>query len=177
VSDGAATIILADAKTAKKYTDRPVYILACAQASDTLGLYNRKDLTTMESVVSASKVAYETARLKPKDIDFVEAHDCFTIAEIMAYEDLGFCEKGRGGKMIEEGLTEIDGEIPFNPSGGLKAKGHPVGATGVAQAVEVVLQLREEAEQRQVKGAKIGMSHNIGGTGSTAVITIYGRDV
>jgi len=95
----------------------------------------------------------------------------------MAYEDLGFCEKGRGGKMIEEGLTEIDGEIPFNPSGGLKAKGHPVGATGVAQAVEVVLQLREEAEQRQVKGAKIGMSHNIGGTGSTAVITIYGRDV
>jgi len=177
VSDGAATVILADAETAKKYTDRPVYILACAQGSDTIGLYNRRDITTMESVVSASKVAYDASGLKPSDIDFVEAHDCFTIAEIMAYEDLGFCEKGEGGKMIEARLTEIDGEIPFNPSGGLKAKGHPVGATGVAQAVEVVLQLRDEAEQRQVKGAKIGLSHNVGGTGSTAVITIYGREI
>jgi len=128
-------------------------------------------------VVTAARVAYETAGLKPSDIDFVEAHDCFTIAEIIAYEDLGFCEKGEGGKMIEDGRTDLDGEVPFNPSGGLKAKGHPVGATGVAQAVEVVLQLRGEAERRQVKGARIGMSHNVGGTGSTAVVTIYGREI
>ncbi|HIE14112.1 TPA: thiolase domain-containing protein [Candidatus Bathyarchaeota archaeon] len=177
ISDGAATIILADAEMAKRYTDKPVYILACAQGSDTISLYNRRDITTMDSVVTAARVAYKNAGLNPSDIDFVEAHDCFTIAEIMAYEDLGFCAKGEGGKIIEDGLTEIDGDIPFNPSGGLKAKGHPVGATGVAQAVEAVLQLREEADQRQVKGAKIGMSHNVGGTGSTAVVTIYGREI
>jgi len=172
LTDGAATIILAPVELAKKYTDTPIYIKASAQASDTLSLFSRKRITTLEATVHAAREAYRQARITPKKIDLAEVHDCFTIAEICAYEDLGFTEKGKGGKLIEEGETEIGGRIPVNTSGGLKAKGHPVGATGVAQIVELVLQLRGEAGKRQVKGAEYGLAHNVGGSGATVVVHI-----
>lgn len=116
------------------------------------------------------------AKVTPKDIDFAEVHDCFTIAEICAIEDLGFVKKGEGGKVSQEGMTAIGGKIPINTSGGLKACGHPVGATGVKQAVEITMQLRGEAGKRQVDGAEIGLTHNVGGSGGTAVIHIFGRE-
>jgi acetyl-CoA C-acetyltransferase len=117
-------------------------------------------------------MAYKRAGLKPKDIDVAEVHDCFTIAEILAIEDLEFVKKGEGGKAISDKITTLDGRIPVNPSGGLKAKGHPIGATGVAQIAEIVLQLRGEADKRQVKDAKIGLTHNVGAGGASCVVNI-----
>ncbi len=172
ISDGAAVAILVPAEKAKQFTDTPIYIKASAQASDTLSLFARKDICTLNATLEAAKDAYKQAKLTPKDINLAEVHDCFTINEIIAYEDLGFCKKGEGGKLIEEGETEIGGRIPVNTSGGLKAKGHPVGATGVAQIIELVEQLRGEAGKRQVQGAEIGLAHNVGGSGSTVVIHI-----
>jgi acetyl-CoA C-acetyltransferase len=176
ITDGAATVILAPAEIAKKHTDTPVYVKASAQASDTLSLFNRRDITTLDATVFAAKEAYRQAGLAPKDINFAEVHDCFTIAEILAYEDLGFVKKGEGRNLIREGQTEIGGKIPVNTSGGLKAKGHPVGATGVAQIVELVKQLRGEAEKRQVKNAEVGLAHNVGGSGGTATVHILSRN-
>lgn len=172
VTDGAAGVILCPAEDAKKYTDTPIYVKAATQASGTLALHNRRDITTIDSTVNASRKAYKMAGVGPKDIDVAEVHDCFSINGILAVEDLGFVEKGKGGPAVEEGMTEMDGEIPVNPSGGLKARGHPLGATGIAQAAEIVKQLRGEAGKRQVEGAEIGMTHNIGGTGGTAVVHI-----
>ena len=116
------------------------------------------------------------AGVEPKDLDVAEVHDCFTIAEIIAYEDLGFCGSGKGGNLIDEGTTELGGKLPVNPSGGLKSKGHPVGATGTAQAYEIYLQLTGQAKERQVKGAEIGLSHNVGGSGATSSVHIYRRN-
>lgn len=172
VTDGAAGVILCPAEDAKKYTDTPIYVKAATQASGTLALHNRRDITTIDSTVNASRKAYKMAGVGPEDIDVAEVHDCFSINGILAVEDLGFVEKGKGGPAVEEGMTEMDGEIPVNPSGGLKARGHPLGATGIAQAAEIVKQLRGEAGKRQVEGAEIGMTHNIGGTGGTAVVHI-----
>lgn len=174
ITDGAAAAILAPLDIAKKFTDKIVKILASTQASDTISLHNRKRFDALPAAVHAAKQAYKMAGIEPKDIDVAEVHDCFTIAEIMAIEDLGFFEKGKGGKASEDGLTALDGQIPINTSGGLKAKGHPVGATGVAQVNEIVLQLRGEAGERQVKDAEIGLTHNVGGSGGTAVIHILG---
>ncbi len=174
ICDGASVVILASDDVASRYTDTPVYIEACTQASDYLALQSRRDITTMDSVVHASRQAYKIAGIEPKDVDVVEVHDSFTIAEIIAYEDLGFVEKGRGAELIREGVTMLDGEIPVNPSGGLKAFGHAVGATGIRQAVEIVLQLRGDAGKRQVD-AERGLSLNVGGTGGTAVVTIFSR--
>jgi acetyl-CoA C-acetyltransferase len=172
VSDGAASIVLCAADTAKKYTDKPIKIIGSGQASDTLALHGRRDICTLDSTVYAAKKAYKQANLTPKNIDFAEVHDCFTIAEICAIEDLGFVKKGEGGKAIDNKITTLDGSLPINTSGGLKAKGHPVGATGVAQIVELTMQLRGEAEKRQVKDAKIGLAHNVGGSGATCVVHI-----
>ena len=174
ITDGAAAAILAPLDIAKKFTDKIVKILASTQASDTISLHNRKRFDALPAAVHAARQAYKMAGIEPKDIDVAEVHDCFTIAEIMAIEDLGFFEKGKGGKASEDGLTALDGQIPINTSGGLKAKGHPVGATGVAQVNEIVLQLRGEAGERQVKDAEIGLTHNVGGSGGTAVIHILG---
>jgi acetyl-CoA C-acetyltransferase len=174
VSDGAAVVILASEEVAKQYTDTPVYISACCQASDYIALHSRRDILTMDAVVHASKQAYKQAGIEPKDIDVAEVHDSFTIAEILAYEDLGFVEKGRGAELIREGVTMLDGDLPVNTSGGLKACGHAVGATGIRQAVEIVLQLRGDAGKRQVD-AERGLALNIGGTGATAVVTIFER--
>ncbi|HJH29728.1 MAG TPA: thiolase domain-containing protein [Methanosarcinaceae archaeon] len=176
ISDGASALVLAPAEIAHEYTDTPIYIKASAQASDTIALHDRRDITTLDATVSAAKKAYEMAKLTPSDIDLVEVHDCFTIAEICAIEDLGFAKKGEGGKVTAEGETAIGGRIPVNTSGGLKACGHPVGATGIKQAVEITQQLRGEAGKRQVDGAEIGMTHNVGGSGATAVIHILSRN-
>jgi len=176
ITDGASCIILTRPELASKYTDMPVRIVGSGQAGDTIGLYERKSLTSLAATKSAAKTAFEMANLKPQDVDLAEVHDCFTFAEIMAYEDLGFCPVGDGGKLLERGETKLGGRIPVNTSGGLKAKGHPVGATGTAQAYEVYLQLTGQAGKRQVKDAQVGLTHNIGGSGATAAIHIYRRD-
>jgi len=176
ITDGASCIILTKPELASKYTDQPVYIIGSGQASDTIGLYERKTLTSLESVKFAAKAAFEMAEITPEDVDVAEVHDCFTSAEIFAYEDLGFCQAGDGGKLIDSGETKLGGRIPVNTSGGLKAKGHPVGATGTAQAYEIYLQLRGKAEKRQVKDARIGLTHNVGGSGATAAVHIYRSD-
>ena len=175
ITDGAATMILCREDLAKKYTDKPIYIIGTGQASDTLALHDRRSLTTLDATVKACQIAYKQAGVTQKDIDLAEVHDCFTIAEIVATEDLGFCKKGEGGKLLDEGVTQIGGKIPVNTSGGLKAVGHPVGATGIKQAIEIVLQLRGEAGKRQVKDAEIGLTHNVGGSGATAVVHILSR--
>lgn len=175
ITDGAAALILCKAELAKKYTDKPVFLIGSGQASDTLALHDRRSLTTLDAAVKAAREAYKKASITEKDVDLAEVHDCFTIAEIVATEDLGFCKKGEGGKLLDEEETEIGGRIPINTSGGLKAVGHPVGATGVKQAVEIVLQLRGEAGKRQVKDANIGLTHNVGGSGATAVVHVFSR--
>ncbi|RZB33187.1 MAG: acetyl-CoA C-acetyltransferase [Candidatus Argoarchaeum ethanivorans] len=172
ITDGAAAVIVAPAEIAKQYTDTPIHIIASTQTSSTIALHDRKDITTLDSTVAAANKAFNTAKLTPGDIDIAEVHDCFTIAEILAIEDIGFFKKGEGGKATEDGLTAIGAEIPVNASGGLKACGHPVGATGIKQAVEIAEQLRGEAGRRQVDGAEIGLIHNVGGSGGTAVIHI-----
>jgi acetyl-CoA C-acetyltransferase len=172
VSDGAAAVILCTADKAKNYTDKPVKIIGTGQASDTLALHGRRDICTFDSTVYAAKKAYKQAKIKPKDVDVAEVHDCFTIAEILAIEDLGFVKKGEGGKAIDNKITTIDGQIPVNTSGGLKAKGHPVGATGVSQIAEIVMQLRGDADQRQIKNAKIGLTHNVGAVGASCIVHI-----
>jgi len=175
ITDGAAALILCKDELAKKYTGEPIYIVGSGQASDTLALHDRKSLTTLDATVKAAQEAYKQAGITVKDINLAEVHDCFTIAEIVATEDLGFCKKGEGGKLLDECATELTGRIPINTSGGLKAVGHPVGATGVKQAIEIVLQLRGKAGERQIKDAKIGLAHNVGGSGATAVVHIFSR--
>lgn len=173
ITDGASCLILTKPELARKYTDMPVHIIGSGQASDTIGMYERKDYTSLTAAKKAAKMAYEMARIKSEDVNVAEVHDCFTIAEIIAYEDLGFCKPGEGGCLVENGETKLGGRMPVNTSGGLKAKGHPVGATGTAQAYEIYLQLTGQAEKRQVKNAKIGLTHNVGGSGATAAVHIY----
>ena len=172
-ADGAAALVLCDAEKARSYSDSPIYILASSLASDALSLHSRRDITTMDATVEAARKAFRAARIEPSQVKVAEVHDIYTISEIVSIEDLGFFKKGGGGKATEEGETEIGGKVAVNPSGGLKACGHPPGATGIRQAVEIVLQLRGEAGKRQVQNAEIGISHNIGGTGGTAVVHIF----
>ena len=174
ITDGAAAVVLAPLDLARKFTDTPVRVLASAQASDTIALHDRRDISTLDATVAAGRRAFAMAGITPKEIDLVEVHDCFTIAEICAIEDLGFCRKGEAGRLTEEGVTALDGDLPVNTSGGLKACGHPVGATGIKQVCEVVMQLRGQAGKRQVDGARIGMTHNVGGTGATVAVHIMG---
>jgi acetyl-CoA C-acetyltransferase len=176
ITDGASCIVLTKPELAHKYTDQPVQIIGSGQASDTIGLYERKSLTSLQAAKTAAKTAYDMAAVKPSDIQVAEVHDCFTFVELMSYEDLGFCPVGKGGGLIDSGETRLGGRKPVNTSGGLKAKGHPVGATGTAQAYEIYLQLTGQAERRQVKGAKIGLTHNVGGSGATATVHIYRSD-
>jgi acetyl-CoA C-acetyltransferase len=173
ITDGASCAIITKPELASRFTDQPVHITGTGQASDTIGLYERETLTSLQAAKIAAKTAYEMAAVKPENIDVAEVHDCFTIAEIIAYEDLGFCPTGKGGKLAETGETRLGGRLPVNTSGGLKAKGHPVGATGTAQAYEMYLQLTGQAEQRQVKNARVGLTHNVGGSGATATVHIY----
>lgn len=173
ISDGAAALILSS--NPREYTDTPVYITGMATGYDKPSLYDRSKIDTLLSVKRAAEKAYKTTGVNPREVDVIELHDCFTIAEILIYEDLGLVEKGSGHKLVEEGTTRLDGEIPVNPSGGLKAKGHPVGATGVSQAVEIYLQLRGEAGERQIENAETGLTANMGGSGASAVVGVYKR--
>jgi len=175
ITDGAAAVVLADLEKAKEIMpkDRIVKIVASEQATDTLALHDRKTITSLRATKVAAQKAYAKAGIKPNDVDVAEVHDCFTIAEIIATEDLGFFKPGEGGKAALEGETTFGGKVVINTSGGLKACGHPVGATGIKQAVEIVWQLRGEAEKRQVEDAEIGLTHNVGGSGGTAVVHIF----
>jgi len=175
ITDGASCLVLTKPELARKFTETPVHIVGSGQASDAIGLYEREDFTTLKAAKLAAREAYRMAKIESREVDVAEVHDCFTIAEIIAYEDLGFCKPGKGGDLAEKGTTTIEGEIPVNTSGGLKSKGHPVGATGTAQAYEIYLQLTEQAERRQVKGAEIGLTHNVGGSGATAAVHLYRR--
>lgn len=179
ISDGAAAVVLASEEKVKELgIDTPVWIEAIGYSSGTANLSKRKDYVSLEATVKASRIAYKKAGISPGDVDVATVHDCFTIAEILAYEDLGFCKKGEGGKMIREGETEIGGRIPVNIDGGLKAKGHPIGATGVSMVVELTKQLREEVKpaSRQVPMKNyVALAHNVGGTGHYCYVTILRR--
>ncbi len=176
ITDGAAAVLLASEEKAKAITKKPVWIAGLGLATDTMRLGERTSLTSLLATREAARVAYKMAGIGPADIDIATVHDCFTIAEIIAYEDLGFCEKGEGGKLIEAKETYVDGKIPVNVDGGLKSKGHPLGATGISMAVEITKQLRREAGARQVKNPEIGLTHNVGGSGQIALVHILRRE-
>jgi acetyl-CoA C-acetyltransferase len=176
LSDGAAAVVLVSEDKARKLSDTPIWIRGMGMASTGNILSERKDPSTIPSIRLAARKAYAQSGVEPREIHFAEVHDCFTIAEIIAYEELGFAERGRGADLIREGQTELGGRIPVNMSGGLKAKGHPLGATGVSMAVEATKQLRGEAERgRAVKGAEVGLVQNMGLTGQYSFVTIYSR--
>lgn len=174
VTDGAAAVILCPLDLAKeKFSHYPIIqVIGSGHATDTIALHSRKDITWLKSVELSGKKAFEMAEKTPGDIDVCEVHDCFSIAEICATEALGFFEPGKGGPAAEAGVTAIGGKIPINTSGGLKSKGHPVGATGIAQILEITEQLRGVSGDRQVEGAKVGMTQNMGGSGGSSVCHI-----
>jgi acetyl-CoA C-acetyltransferase len=172
ISDGAAAVLIAPLERAAEFASKPVRVLGIAQTSDAVALDNKDDITTFRAVRTAAEKAYKMAGVKPADIQFAELHDCFTIAEIIATEDLGWVKPGEGGPYALAGRTCIRGERPVNASGGLKAKGHPVGATGVGQICDVVTQIRGEAGDLQVPRHSLGLAENLGGSGATAVVTV-----
>lgn len=174
ISDGAAALVLCATEMARDYSAKPVEVVGSGQATGNINLYEAESLVEFKVTIDAAREAYTMAGLKPSDIDLVELHDCFTMAEIIDSEDLGLFQKGKGGPAVEEGLTQVGGKIPINPSGGLLSKGHPVGATGCGQAYEVVKQLRGEHEN-QITGAEIGLAHNLGATGAVSTVHIFRR--
>jgi len=174
VSDGAAALVLVPLDRAPEFTGRFVQVLGIAQTSDSVPLDQKEDITTFRAVRTAGEKAYAMASLGPRDIEVAELHDCFTIAEIVASEDLDFVAKGDGGPFAAAGCTAVHGKIPINASGGLKSKGHPVGATGAGQICDVVMQLRGDAGERQVTRHRTGLAQNLGGSGATCVVTILG---
>lgn len=176
ISDGAGAVILCASEKAKRYCKEPVEIAGSGQASDSLALADRKSLTELRATKEAASQAFKQAKLTPKQIQAAEVHDCFSIAEILAIEDLGFFQKGDGGRASEEGETLLNSSVSINTSGGLKACGHPVGATGVKQVVEGVWQLRGKAGKRQVSNIDNFLAHNVGGSGATAVVHILKRN-
>ena len=177
MSDGSSTAILASETKIKELgIDTPIWIESMGYSSDRANITKRTDYLGLGATVRASKMAYNKAKIKPNEIDVATVHDCFTIAEIMAYEDLGFTKKGKGGEMIDNEETQIGGRIPINTDGGLKAKGHPLGATGISMIYELVKQLRGEADKRQVKlKNNIALAHNVGGTGHFCWVTVLKR--
>jgi len=175
ITDGAACVLLVSNERAREFTEAPIYVIGVGQASD-VPLHNRDNLTTLPAARLAAQQAYTMAGVSPSDIRLAEVHDCFTIAEIIATEDVGFFPPGTGYKMVEDGVTTRSGPRPVNTSGGLKAKGHPVGASGVAQVVEIFKQMRGEAGPRQVQGdLSLALTHNVGATGSTCVVHLFER--
>ncbi|MCX6809661.1 MAG: thiolase domain-containing protein [Candidatus Berkelbacteria bacterium] len=175
ISDGAAAVVMCSEETAPYFKSEPIYLIGIGHNTDFIGIYDREDLTQIPSVKKAAQKAYLMSGKFPKDIDVAELHDCFTIAELIEMEDLGFCDKGKAAEMIAKGETQLVGKLPINPSGGLKAKGHPIGATGVSQVVEIVKQLQGTCGKRQAKKADIGLTCNVGGSGATAIVNILSR--
>jgi len=170
VSDGAAAVVV----TAERRSPRDVPILASAVMTDAISLMQRATTTSFPAASSAASAAYEQAGVGPEDVSFAQVHDCFTIAEIIAYEDLGFADRGFGSRLVREGTTFLEGSLPVNTDGGLKAGGHAIGATGVSQIIEAVTQLRGEAGSRQVPDPRIALTHNVGGVGGTCAVHILG---
>ncbi len=175
-SDGATALVLASEEVAHEYTDTPIWVKGVGRKGSIAALHDRESITSIPATKAAGKEAFEMAGLTTKDIDLFEVHDCFTIAEAIATEDLGLFKPGEGAKQAKEGVTYPDGKTPVNPSGGLKSKGHPVGATGIGQIVESVWQLRGEAGKRQVDAAETAMTHNVGATGGSCAVSILGRE-
>jgi len=176
MSDGAASVLVAAGDVVEEFTDDPIRIAGAGASSGGLGLFEREQYTSVPATKKAAQRAYDEAGITPADLDFAEVHDCFSIAEIIAYEDLGFCAPGEGGAFVERGATELDGQLPVNTSGGLKSKGHPIGATGASQVVEVFEQLTGQAGGRQVDDASVGLAHNIGGSGGAATVHVFERE-
>ena len=176
-SDGAACVVLASEDVVDGYTDRPIRVAGVGAGSDRVGLFQRPDYARVPASERAATDAYEMAGLEPDDVDFAEVHDCFAIAELLAYEDLGLCDRGEAGAFVSSGETERDGSMPVNTSGGLKSKGHPIGATGAGQVVEVFKQLSGEAGERQLADPQVGLTHNVGGSGGAAVVHLFEREV
>jgi len=172
ISDGAAAVVLAPLDIAKRMTDHPIVIAGSGVATDTISLHHRETLTAMRSTTVAADLAYRRAGIAPEHVDIVEVHDNFTISGIMAVEDLGFVKKGQGGPAFEDGRFDIEGDLPVNTSGGLKAQGQPLGAIGIAQVVEITRQLRGDAGERQVDEPQIGLTQCVGGTGGTSVVHV-----
>jgi len=174
-ADGSSCVIVARGDVAREITQIPIWIMGLGAATDTMTMSGRESLTGLRCAQEAAKQAYEMAGIGPQDIDVAEVHDCFTISEILAYEDLGFARPGEGVGLIEEKQTYADGKMPVNVDGGLLSKGHPIGATGGSQIRTIVRQLRRQATEAQVKGAEIGLVHNIGGIGQYGNVTILRR--
>jgi acetyl-CoA C-acetyltransferase len=172
VCDGAAAVVLCPTGLARQFAARPVRIRASAAATDCIALHDRRDLLGLEGAALSATKAYGQAKVTPKDIDLFELHDAFTIMSVLSLEACGFAERGRGVRKGTDGDIAIGGQIPISTMGGLKARGHPVGATGIYQVIEVVLQLREQAGANQVRNARLGMAQNVGGSGATVVTTI-----
>jgi acetyl-CoA acetyltransferase len=172
-TDGAAALLLASEKVARRYTDTPVWVEGSGAGTDFLAVHDRDSLTTLAATQRAARAAFAEAGVGPRDVDLAEVHDCFTIAELLAVEDLGFCAKGEGGAFSRQ--TTMGNDLVVNPSGGLKAKGHPLGATGAGQAVEAFEQLQGQAKGRQVGGAEVALTHNVGGSGATCAVHVYRR--
>ncbi len=175
-TDGAATALVVSEDVVDEYTDRPVRVAGVGAASDRVGLFQRDTYTAIPASERAAEVAYERAGVAPAALDFAEVHDCFAIAELLAYEDLGFCERGDAGPYVASGATRPDGELPVNTSGGLKSKGHPIGATGAGQVVEAFDQLTGRAGDRQLDAPAVGLTHNVGGSGGAAVVHVLERE-
>jgi acetyl-CoA acetyltransferase len=176
MSDGAAAVLVASEDVVDDFADERIRIAGAGAATDRIGLFQRDSYTSLSATRKAATDAYDQAGIEPTDVDFAEVHDCFSIAEVIAYEDLGFCELGEGGELAESGATRLDGSLPVNTSGGLKSKGHPIGATGASQVVEVYEQLTGDAGERQVDDATLGLAHNIGGSGGAAVVHVFEKE-
>ncbi len=178
ITDGAAVVLLGTIELARRFNTGFLKVAGFGAGSDALAVFNRKSITSLEASVKAAQSAYAMAGIGPRDIDIAEVHDCFTIAELIAYEDLGFCPRGKAALLLEKGETFRNGRLPVNASGGLKSKGHPLGATGVGQVVELLKQFYGKAEgKRQVpKELRYGLTHNVGGSGGTAAVTILTKE-
>ncbi|MDJ1434815.1 thiolase domain-containing protein [Halostagnicola sp. A-GB9-2] len=174
-TDGASAVLVASEDVAREHSDTPIRVAGCGASSGRVGLFQRGSLTSVPASTRAGEDAYEAAGIGPSDLDFAEVHDCFAIAELLAYEDLGFCDRGEAGRLLREGVTDPDGELPTNTSGGLKSKGHPIGATGTGQIVEAFDQLRGEAHV-QVEDPKYGLTHNVGGSGGGVTVHIFEKE-
>ena len=175
-SDGAAVAIVAAEDVVAEYTDDPIRVAGVGAASERVGLFQRDSYTAISSSETAAQRAYQRAGIGPEELDFAEVHDCFAIAELLAYEDLGFCGRGEASGLLEDGATDPDGDLPVNTSGGLKSKGHPIGATGAGQITEAFEQLSGEAGDRQVAEPRYGLTHNVGGSGGSAVVHVLERE-
>lgn len=180
VTDGAAAVLVASEDVVDEVSDRPIRVAGSGLSTDSFQRGDNRSLSNFPASRRAARSAYEQADIEPDELDVAEVHDCFSITELLTYEDLGFCEEGEGGRFIEEGHSTLEGRLPVNPSGGLLAKGHPIGATGVAQIVEIHEQLRGEAGDIQVENPRLGLQHNIGvgrnATGSVSCVHVLERD-